>query len=162
MVDRISESSDSYFLLPYVSSPTIVPSAMPCRTRREEGRNGSEYKTTHSSSLVPTFTQLTMLAIHADADPPPGAEVLAPSCSTNERTVELTRGPSALLLMRYLKGRVHVNLYTCINIATVAVAFAMTAILSLVPRPYLSVFQCCTLKNESCNVGKDRGAWGRG
>ena len=25
----------------------------------------------------------------------------------------------------------------------------------------ISVFQCCTLKN-SCNVGKDRGAWGRG
>ena len=44
-----------------------------------------------------------MLAMQADADPPPGAEVLAPSCSTNERTVELTSGPSALLLMRYLK-----------------------------------------------------------
>lgn len=44
-----------------------------------------------------------MLAMQADADPPPGAEVLAPSCSTNERTVELTRGPSALLRIQYLQ-----------------------------------------------------------
>lgn len=44
----------------------------------------------------------TMLAMHAEADPPPGAELLAPSCSTNERTVELKSGPSALLWMQYL------------------------------------------------------------
>lgn len=43
-----------------------------------------------------------MLATQAAADPPPGADVLADNCSTNERTVELTSGPSALLPIQYL------------------------------------------------------------
>ena len=43
-----------------------------------------------------------MLATQAAADPPPGADVLAESCSTKERTEELTSGPSVLLPIQYL------------------------------------------------------------
>ena len=43
-----------------------------------------------------------MLAMLAAAEPPPGVDVLAPSCSTKERRELLNKGPSLLLPMQYL------------------------------------------------------------
>lgn len=46
---------------------------------------------------------LTMLAMSAEADPPPGAAVLAARLSTKERREEETKGPSTPLPIRYLQ-----------------------------------------------------------